>query len=79
MGLLARLRGRTSVAPDPTPAATVCPHVALTPRWDSTDAMGHEDQVSGYRCDSCGEAFSPEEGRTLQQTETARLKQTLDT
>jgi hypothetical protein len=79
MGLLAKLRGRTSTSPESTPMETVCPHVALTPRWDSTEDMGHEDRVSGYRCDSCGQTFTPTEGRELQQTETARLKQTLET
>ena len=31
-----------------------CPHVALVPRWDRLEDMGHEGRVSWLQCQACG-------------------------
>lgn len=53
---------------------TVCEHITLIPRWDSVASMGREDEVSGYRCDSCGAEFTPDEAIRLRETERARIQ-----
>ena len=53
---------------------TVCEHITLIPRWDSAEAMGREDAVSGYRCDACGAEFTPAEAVRLRETERARIQ-----
>jgi hypothetical protein len=50
-----------------------CPHSALVPRWDSIDDIGRDDRATSYVCEACGEQFSPEEGRMLQQSMAERL------
>ncbi len=64
MGLFDRLLGRkapegnergTEVATGP------CLHTALGPRWDSADDMGDESKANSYRCEACGESFTPEQ------------------
>ena len=40
-----------------------CPHVVITPRWDSVADIGHEDRATGYQCTSCGVMLSVDEGR----------------
>jgi hypothetical protein len=39
----------------------------LGPRWENADDMGHEDRVTEYRCQSCGQCFTPDEGRALRR------------
>ena len=53
---------------------TQCEHVTLIPKWDSAEAVGRKDAVSGYRCDSCGAEFSPDEASRLRETERARIQ-----
>ena len=44
MGLLSNLLGRRESDAAPSePASETCPHLALTPRWDNIDDMGHDD------------------------------------
>ena len=77
MGLLDRLlrrKGGEGGAAGDTPP---CPHAALGPRWDSADDIGDESKVSSFRCEACGETFSPEEGERLRAAEAERLKATL--
>ena len=52
----------------------VCEHITLIPKWDSADAIGREDAVSGYRCDACGAEFTPDEALRLRETESARIQ-----
>ena len=52
----------------------VCEHITLIPKWDSADAIGRADAVSGYRCDACGAEFSPDEALRLRETERARIQ-----
>lgn len=54
-------RKQESERADATPEIT-CPHVMLTPRWDSADDIGHEDRAVGYRCTACGASLTLEEG-----------------
>ncbi len=56
----------------PTP---VCEHITLIPRWNSVASMGHDDEVSSFRCDACGADFTTEEGARLRATEAARIQQ----
>ena len=77
MGLLNKVFGRRKPAAPPVTEIPPCPHTTLVPKWDSTAAMGHADQVSGYTCDSCHRAFTAAEGRALRQTEAERLKRDL--
>jgi len=51
---------------DDPAVTTTCPHVMLTPRWDSVGDIGHEDKAIGYKCTACGMSFSVEEGHELQ-------------
>ncbi len=50
-----------------------CPHVALVPKWDEPDDMGHEDKASRFDCGTCGGTFTPEEARHLRETEAERI------
>jgi transposase-like protein len=52
-----------------------CVHVTLVPKWNSVADMGHEDRVSSYTCESCGQSFTAAEGRALRETEADRLRQ----
>jgi hypothetical protein len=49
-----------------TVEAPPCPHTVLLPRWDSVADMGVEEKATGFTCESCHEAFTPEEARNLQ-------------
>lgn len=44
-----------------------CPHVLLSPRWDSVADIGHEDKAVGYKCNSCGASLTVEEGHEAQR------------
>ena len=71
MGLFSK---KSTKPEEEAPVTTLeCPHTALMPRWDSVDDMGKDDKVVSYRCESCGETFSPEEGRRLMETASNRL------
>lgn len=49
-------------------AEAECPHTSLVPHWDSAAVIGHREQVSHYKCESCHGTFSREEGeRRLSQ------------
>ena len=63
----------------PTAAVPPCPHTTLTPRWDSVADMGNEDKVTSYRCDSCQQEFTAQEGQRLRQTEAERVQRELAT
>jgi hypothetical protein len=75
MSLLDKLLHRTKPVVSPTVASGPCLHVTLVPKWDSVADMGHEDSVSSYKCDSCGQSFTAVEGRVLRQSEAERLRQ----
>ena len=48
--------------------APECAHAVIVPRWDSVDDIGNEDNISGYRCETCSADFTPEEGHKLQES-----------
>ncbi len=56
-----------------------CPHTTLVSHWDSVADMGKEDKVTSYRCDSCEQEFTAEEGRRLRETEAERVQRELAT
>lgn len=75
MGFFNKLFGRGDTATLEREAeAATCPHTTLTPRWDSVEDMGNEERVTGYSCQSCGEGFTPAEGRALRQSEAERVQ-----
>ena len=76
MGIFRRLfrREETRAAEAPAVEVPPCPHVALIPHWDSAADMGKPDKASRYTCESCGAAFSREEGERLLAQETARIR-----
>ncbi|MFA7249352.1 MAG: hypothetical protein WC273_06915 [Dehalococcoidia bacterium] len=40
-----------------------CAHVAVTPRWDRVEDMGHEERATSFVCDSCHATLTPDEAR----------------
>ncbi|HTE84565.1 MAG TPA: hypothetical protein VK821_07515 [Dehalococcoidia bacterium] len=75
MGLLAKLLGRPEPAESsPATGSETCTHLALTPRWESVDDIGHEDLATGFHCESCGRDFSAEEARELRSSEGNRVR-----
>lgn len=73
MSWLSRLMGRKSTEEVAPVAHVECPHVTLVPHWDSAADMGHEDRATSFRCDACGNTFTPAEARELRRTEADRL------
>lgn len=75
MGFLDRLLGRKEEQPAPEVDVPqpACPHVALVPLWDSADDIGNADKVARYKCESCQEELSREEGDRLRADEAERV------
>ncbi|MCL6646648.1 MAG: hypothetical protein K6U88_17120 [Dehalococcoidia bacterium] len=71
LGQLGRARRQEQEAGE-----AACPHMMLGQRWDSVADMGREDKVTEYRCQSCGQRFTPEEGRALRDRNTANPSST---
>lgn len=53
----------------------VCEHIALVPRWGSTEDIGKDDRATGYTCEACRAEFTAAEAQSLRATEAARVKQ----
>ena len=82
MGLLDRLlrRKASEESGDGTEVATApCLHTTIGPRWDSADDMGDESKANSYRCEACGESFTPEQGEQIRAEAADRLKASLST
>ncbi len=64
-----------------TAAAEVplCPHTAITARWQSVADMGKEDKITSHTCEGCAQSFTGVEGRALRQTEAERVQRELAT
>lgn len=73
MRLMRGLFRQNSEEQEENTEAVICPHTVLAPHWDRAEDMPHEDRVSSYRCQSCGESFTAEEGRALKRSEADRL------
>ena len=50
-----------------------CVHAVLASKWDSAADIGNDAKVSRYECESCGTAFTPDEGRKLQESLAERV------
>ncbi len=76
MGLLGKLLGHPDSPSESAPPAEsdTCTHLALTPRWDSVDDIGHEDRATRFHCESCGRDFSADEARELRMSEGRRVR-----
>jgi hypothetical protein len=73
MRWLTKRFGRTAATPPLPPAAELCPHTTLVPKWESLAEMGQDDKASGYTCQGCQRTFTAAEGRDLLRTEGERL------
>jgi hypothetical protein len=80
MGFFNKLFGKgESASMDRQPEIkTTCLHTSLTGRWDSVEDMGNENKVTGWTCQSCGQTFTPAEGRALRRSEADRVKNELE-
>jgi len=79
MSWLKKLRGsREGATPTALEEAPTCPHATLIPRWETADEIGKEELASGFRCDACGEEFTPDQAAFLRATEAARIRQNLN-
>ena len=63
MGLLGKLLKKP--VEQETLTASTCSHRILLARWDSVEDMGHEERITGYKCEGCGELFTADAGRQL--------------
>lgn len=80
MGFLNKLfgKGESATMAGQPETTTTCLHTSLTGRWDSVEDMGNENKVTGWSCQSCGQTFTPAEGRALRRSEADRVKQELE-
>ena len=80
MGFFNKLfgKGESETTPSQPEVKTTCLHTSLTGRWDSVGDMGNENKVTGWSCQSCGQDFSPAEGRALRRSEADRVKHELE-
>lgn len=75
MGFLNRLFQRKDESPSAVEVAEPqCPHVALTPHWDSAEDIGHSEKITRYECESCKASFPREEGERLRDAGAERLR-----
>ena len=51
-----------------------CPHVALVPRWDRVEDMGHEDLATSFVCEACHRTLTPDQARTVSAEMSNRLR-----
>ncbi len=85
MGLMGKLFGkgqeiREEAQPElATMGAPSCPHTTMTPRWDRAEDIGHEERATGFRCEGCGEMFSPQQAAELRANAGERLRETVAT
>jgi hypothetical protein len=49
----------------------------MTPRWNSVDDIGHEDRATSFRCESCGQSFTPDDAREVRAAGAERLRESL--
>ena len=84
MGLLNKLMGRPETdepeqEQETEQISATCPHLAVVPRWDSADDIGHEELATSFHCESCGRDFSAAEMRALRSSEGDRLRDAMPT
>ncbi len=54
-------------------SAATCVHGVLIASWDRLEDMGHEERASHYRCEACGQVFTPAEARPIIEKHTSHL------
>lgn len=52
---------------------TECAHVAMTPRWDAIEDMGHEARASSFVCEACHSTLTPAEAERARAETAAHL------
>ncbi len=78
MGLLSKLMGKPETDErEEEQTSVTCPHLALVPRWDSADDIGHEERATSFHCEACGSDFSSAEMRSLRSSEGERLREAM--
>ena len=55
-------------------AGPECPHLALTPRWDSLADMGHEERATSFVCDGCHQTLTPAEAARARATAASHVR-----
>jgi hypothetical protein len=71
---------REEAQPEPAGMSSPsCPHTTMTPRWDSAEDIGHEERATGFRCEGCGEMFTPEQAAELRRHAGEWLRETVPT
>ena len=63
MGLFRRKHSEPEV--DEREETVECPHIALSPRWENPEDMGHEDRATNFICQACGSSLTPEQARAV--------------
>jgi hypothetical protein len=62
MGLLGKLLKK----PDHEALPPIsCSHRILLARWENAEDVGHDERVTGYKCETCNELFTADAGREL--------------
>ena len=78
--MLDRLFGRHATSDDrhhmqpEASGPTECAHLAMTPRWDRIEDMGHEERATAWVCDSCHTSLTPEEAEHARSAAADRLR-----
>lgn len=67
LGIFSRKPKEEQPKGQPTIELVECPHVILSPRWDSVADIGHEDRAVGYRCIGCNQQFTVEEAEKIRE------------
>jgi hypothetical protein len=77
MSFLGRLFRRDQQPEAPDSASTeLCPHTALSSRWENPDHIGDDTKATRFDCTACGASFTPEEAERVRAETGQRLKET---
>ncbi len=68
-----RLFGKRPEPADDSATTTTCIHGVLIASWDRLEDMGHEERATHYRCEACGQIFTPAEARLATEQRTSNL------
>lgn len=51
-----------------------CPHLAIAPRWDRAEDIGHEDRATSFVCDSCHQTLDPSQAERIRSAAANRIR-----